>query len=546
MNKTKLSLQEKYNDFLQKLLDKRLFDSSGNLTKELCAKFSVSSPNARKILTRAVESRAIKSSHPYTFGKGQFIYLIEGSVLDLVAVMTITKTSRPPIYRLLKVIELNEGIISYYDALKITASPLEEGLTKVASLDNILSLLQGLDLVFVRRDSNEVKYILAKPKTGMEEMQISSLMASHYSKMLVDCSVIPDILRWIQKTNLIDNDNLLYRNKKSPSKGVKHNNLVWDAIAYTRATGINAMLGKKANTLEKKTLVALDIVLANSYTGVHFDAFMDRIQIDRMSVIGNARKILPIIIYRSCSDDLLNRTKANGILTFDLSTIFGTKIFDVITKFHEVAEVLKSGSTVEGAIESILNSIKDAGQEDALKELRGTLFEYLMYPLLKTVYSNASIERGRRLSEVDAEGKTITYEYDYIIESSNPSEVIFVELKGYHSGATIPLGDSKTKASLNWFFRKTLPLAKRSYRKRFTGEKQVKGLFITSANFWKDGEKFIEEMNRGDLKSFLLNTGYERSGLIELLRNYGLKKEISILEKFYKEPAKPMIGSNKG
>lgn len=545
MSKTKLSLQEQYDDFLRNLLDKRLYDSTSNLTKELITKFSVSSANARKILTRAVKNKAIKSSYPYIFGKGQYIYLNEGSDLDSKVVMTITKKSRPPIYRLLKVIELNEGIISYYEALKITASPLDEGSTKVDSLDDILSLLQGLDLVFTRRDSNDVKYILAKPKTGMEEMQISALMSSQYTKMLLDCSVIPDILRWIQKTNLIDNDNILYRSKKSPSKGVKHNNLVWDAIAYTRATGINITLGAKANTLEKQTLVVLDIVMADSYTSVHFDAFIDRIQINRMSVVRNVRKILPIIIYRSCSDELLNKTKANGILTFNLSTIFGTRIYDVLSKFRKVTEVIKNNANVEDSIESILNSIKDAGQEDALKELRGTLFEYLMYPLLKTVYPNASIERGRRLSELDSEGKTITYEYDYIIESSNPSEIIFVELKGYHSGATIPLGDNNTKASLKWFFRRTLPFAKRSNGERFGGEKQLKGLFITSANFWKDGEKFIEEMNKGKLKSFLLNTGYERTGLIELLGNYGFKKEISILEKFYEEPPKSKIGSNK-
>src|SRR5690606_39563254 len=46
----------------------------------------------------------------------------------------------------------------------------------------------------------------------------------------------------------------------------------------------------------------------------------------------------------------------------------------------------------------------------------------------------------------------------------NPPELIFIELKGYNSGATIPLGDQNTKSSLKWFFRRTLPFGIKQYR----------------------------------------------------------------------------------
>jgi hypothetical protein len=56
------------------------------------------------------------------------------------------------------------------------------------------------------------------------------------------------------------------------------------------------------------------------------------------------------------------------------------------------------------------------------------------------------------------------YEYDYIINLTNPPEIIFAQLKGYNSGATISLGDYKTKSSLKWFFSKTLPFGAKAYK----------------------------------------------------------------------------------
>lgn len=529
--KEKQTVQEKYNAFLSKLLEEKLFEPAMEVNAILVKTFNVTSQYARKILERAVAQKAIKSSAPYTFGKGQYVYIYNEYDFGKDGVKKIAEKSRPPIYRLLELMDQNKGIISYYEALKITSAPLEESSTKVVSLDDILTLLMKLDIVHKVTDRNDLVYIVYKIFKDKESV-VDAMMADHFAAMVADCSVLPDILRWLGNANIIDSGNAIYRNKKTPHIGAKHNNLIWDAFAYSRATGINPILGAKADTVDKKTLAVLDVVLASEYSAVHLDAFIGRIQINRKSVNEEDRKILPIIIYRVCSTHTINKIRKNGIIAFDISAIFGTRIYEVLNRFRELSVLLKEDDGIEKTIENILKTINNAGQDEALKELRGTLFEFLMYPLLKTLYPNASIDRGKILS-ADNKGKKESYEYDYIIESSNPPELIFVELKGYNAKATINLGDTEKKATLRWFFRRTLPFAEKYYKTAIEKGKQAKAVFITSANFFDDGKEFIAKMNGSKYKSKLLETGYERGALLELLKEYGFETEIRIIDKFY-------------
>jgi len=66
-----------------------------------------------------------------TFGKGQYAYLPPNTNLTKPVFYKITKSHRPPLYRLMMQIEENGGIISYYDALKITGTPISKGTTKI-------------------------------------------------------------------------------------------------------------------------------------------------------------------------------------------------------------------------------------------------------------------------------------------------------------------------------------------------------------------------------------------------------------------------------
>lgn len=525
--------QERFNEFLSRQVIESVFASGSQLSQMLINKFNVSSEYARKIIQRAADSQKIKSSKPYTFGKGQYIYVTPTNRINISHVLAVCKKSRPPLYRLIKTLIDNGGIVSKYEAMKITASPNGLSSTKVEILDDMVKLLGRMDLAYEKRDIHDINYILLKENSEMLDSPSElSLMNNHFNKMVIDCSLIPDILRWMININLIDNSNVIYRNKKTPGIGANHNNLLWDAFSYTKTTGINEIVGAKADTKEKQTMVALDVVLSVPYNEVHLDGFYNRIQINVNSVKGKKRKILPVVIYRECNDYILNKMKKLGFLAFDIGSIFGAKIYSVLKRLNEVNQLFTSDRNVEASIEAILEDIRNAGQEDALKDLKGVLFETMMYPVISRLFSEATIDRGKTLTMVNEKGEKEYYEYDYIVNSNHPKEIVIIELKGYLSSATIPLGNSDTKSSLRWFFLRT-PFAAKYFNKDISDGKKMRAVYMTSAQFWDDGRAFIGKMNEGKLKPKFLNVGYERTDLLALLEELEFHNEIKLIKKFY-------------
>ncbi len=537
-NLLKINAPNKYESYIIEIFKELRFITGKELVRLLKLEFSIKDDNARKIIQRTVIEGYLNSSSPLTFGNGQYVYLAPKQLLTKPIVKQICKENRPPLYRLMGALELSNGIISYYEGLKITSAPDEVTSSKINTLNQLIVVLVKLDFIYEKKDKNGVRYIIEKngeiENGGIPE---EALMLNHYNKLIVDCMLIPDILRWLRKSNLIDNIFFLYRNKKTPWIGAEQNGLVWDALAYTKTTGINPILGVDATSIDKQTFVPLDIVLNRPYDQVDLDGFYNRVQIVRNSVKNGTRKILPIVIYRNTSELIINSLSKLGFIAFDIASIFGTKIYEVITKVSEIQIGLEPNEyDVEKTVSSILNTLESAGQDESLKDLKGILFEFLLYPVLKTFYPNAEIIHGKTLSEQRPDEDKEYYEYDYIIKSSNPKEIIIVELKGYSANAHIPVGDTDTKNTLRWFFRKTLPFARKHFKKELEEGAHFAATFITSAGYYDDGIKFIEKLSKSTLKPKKLDVAYNGQQLLDMLTEHDFKKIKSTIEKFYSKP----------
>jgi hypothetical protein len=531
------SEQNRYNEFLYTYLDNELFASGGELKELLVKKFNISEDYARQVISRAAKAKTLKSSKPYTFGKSQFIYFSNEEILDANKIKRISKKSRPPLYRLLSVLEQRGGIISFYEAMKITASPGNGSSTKVTTLEDMLKVLKKLNIVYEKNDVSGIRFIIecSVPGEHFGELVEQAIISRAYGQMITDASLIPDILRWLNRCNLINSEKIpVYRNKKTPGIGAVHNQLYWDAFSYTKSTGINPILASKVDSIEKQTLVVLDVVLSENHSVEHLDGFYGRVQINLNSVSTGSRKVLPIVIYRNCESEALNKIRKLGFVAFEIGAIFGSRIYEIIQQFREINELMAfNESGIDRTVKEVLKLIRQAGQDDALKDLKGTLFECLMYPVLKSLYPDARMERGRTLSEkIEGQPKE-EYEYDFIIHSSFPPETVIVELKGYMSNATISLGEKDKKSSLKWFFERTLPFGKKMFKNEASEGRTVKGIYLTSAKFWNDGKDYIAQQDRGKYKSVKASTGYSRDELIPYLTSLGFKKEVTIIEKFY-------------
>lgn len=338
---------------------------------------------------------------------------------------------------------MSDGIISYYEAMKITASPVEKGNSKIDILDDLIELLKDRDIIYICIDQNNIKYILYANLKESEE----KLIKIHYSKMVIDSLFVKDIIDWLSKSNLILSLNNRFRNKSTPSIGASHNNLLWDAFGYTKATGLNPVPARVAATVEKQTLVVVDVVMSRDYNQLDLDGFLSRVQININAVTTGTRKVIPVVIYRSCSEYILKTLKSLGFLCYDIGSIYGSNIFAILENVSKLQfnQKLLQNEEFEKTIEETLLTIKNSGQEDQLKALKGTLFEVMMYQVLKHQYPNADITTNvyyskMILNEETKKDEKRGFEYDYVIRSSNPKEIIIVELKGYHSEYQIPLG----------------------------------------------------------------------------------------------------------
>ena len=525
-----------YDRYLVELLkEPRSFFVIEELVTELKQQFGVTDVNAKKIVQRAVSKKIIKSSSPVTFGKGRHIYFGLKSILDKDAILKVAKLHRPPLYRLLSLLDINGGIISFFEGLKVTASPLEKSSTKVSNLKDLLQTL--IDLYIVEeKNRNGIKYYVY---SNIDEESLNTKINKYYQSMVIDSMFLPDILRWLQKHNLIDNSNVVFRNRKQPQFGAVHNNLAWDAFAYTSTTGIHNKF--EESNENKKTLIVLDAVLSRDYTEIDLQGFYERIQIIRNAVKIGVRKILPIVVLKNETGSIVSSIHKLGFLSLGVGTIYGEKIYEIISnlqfiKNQELVKMDDSELFVE-AIGNILADLRQAGQELNLQNIKGDLFESLMYPLISMIYTNSTIEPGRVLRKNDPTGKKEYYEYDYIITSSNQREFIIFELKGYKSTNIIKLGDTDTKNTIRWFFRRTLPFAQKALKNDIFSY-PIKGCYITTAKFEEDTIQVLEEINKSILKPNLLDVYYDGKKLANLLEQTGLKKIIEIIDKYYYEKIK--------
>lgn len=517
-----------YESFIIKCFKESEYILGKELNDALRQKFQFTSAGyERKILQRAVENNIISSSEPLTFGNGQFVYLKKGTFLNKEMVLNITKVNRPGLYRILRVLDINRGIMSKHEALKLAAAPLDYGKTKSDSIEKIFSELEALGLVKEITSDNGSKFIIYPSL----QKDANTYITIQTERLVQDCVFLPDVLRSLSSLNLIDNNNILYRNRLTPTYGISHNNYTWDALAYTKTTGLSNLTSNDPNYKEKQTLIVFDIIVNREYTDYDLQGFYSRIQSTINSVKNSKRKLIPIVVYSGLeSKKLLNTIKKLGFLSFDLVSVFGTGIHGIISniKTLKVYEDENNGSHIK-VVEDTLKKIYSSGQENNLRTIRGDLFEYMILHVLKLIYPATHIEHGKILKNLETKEN---YEYDFIVINQQLKEVIIIEVKGYSKSNYISLGDSETKNSLKWFFRKTFPFAQKHLKTNYK-DYTFRACYITTSGFKEDGIQFLLEINKGALKSKMLDTWYDGAKLMSLLEDNRAENVKSMIKRYF-------------
>jgi hypothetical protein len=436
-------------------------------------------------------------------------------------------------YRLLSAMERSGGVISAFDAHKVTSVPVKAGSTKASVLRDIVAPLEKHGILAEDRSADGYPYIVFAELKGRS----SEIIKAYRVGVDLDCAFLPDVLRWLGQRNLVDNALVIYRNKASPDALVVHNNLVWDAFGYSRTTGIDPLQPKVGHEHTKRTLVVLDVCLGRPYTEEDLQGFYDRVQVHRNSTRGRPRSVMPVVVFREMDNRVRGRLTALGFVNLDVASVFGARVLEVLDKLRLVKrEEATRASTPEAFvanIESALSSMKEAGQDVNFENLMGDLFESLMYPLLRAIFPNADIQQKREM-KVGAR----KCECDYVISSSNHREHVVVELKGYKSRSTIRLGTTKEQNTVSWFFGKTVPIAKEALVAGVTGGYELKACLMTPASFEPDALRQLQQLNGGKLKPAELDVYYDGARLLDLLQAQGLTTIRKLVLRYYGQPGK--------
>jgi hypothetical protein len=157
-----------------------------DLNKSLHQEFGIQQDHGRKIIQRAVQNELVYSSSPVAFGKGQFIYALEPKFWDIEMIRKIAKIQRPPLYRLISIMESNGGIISYYEALKIASAPLDGELVKTDTLQKLISELDFLGIAKIVSDKRGINYFIFIDQLSASDI----LMARQYGRMKTDAMFV--------------------------------------------------------------------------------------------------------------------------------------------------------------------------------------------------------------------------------------------------------------------------------------------------------------------------------------------------------------------
>jgi hypothetical protein len=533
----------KWDNIINNIFSKKnTFLSSTELIELLCNEHKIQRDYARQIIKRAVTKKIIKSSDPLTFNKGQYVYMGLDDYLDLSTLIKITKKYKPPMYRVLSLLNKEDKIISFFEARKAAAVPVENlGKYKLIKIDEEIKELIKQNILFTIKDPDrEIVYLVAKEYENT--IVLDGLMKRHFEKMRLDSLFLPDIVLWLKEHNFVSHNQIVYRRIDNPSIGAKHNDFLWDAFTYTNTTGFSINTGKD----DKQTLVVLDVLIHREYCKEDLDGFYNRIQSVRHSTHGKARKILPIIFFVNVDSDVKREMKRLKLLNFSLQNIFGTKITTLITQLDNINSTLnRLISTTEkdtenvsveviANVENSLKSMDETGHLDNLQNLKGDLFESLMYVIVLNLFPFAKkIRHSKTLNP---------YEYDIIVEQD--LEVIIIELKGFKSKTVINLGDNKTKNTVKWFFGKTFPHTKTvlaTNNNPFGYNKgQIKACYITSANFSNVAKEFLQDQNATKLKPDEFDCFYDQKSLLNLIKTHKHLESIristnfvSLLERYY-------------
>lgn len=473
--------------------------------------------NARQIISRMKKAGKIKSSFPITFGNNQYAYFSNDQDFGYTTLKNLIKNNKQSLFRVIQALKRANGMLTKQELINIAGCTIN-GSGHSNEYKDIIKDLNALSMINEATYKN-IEFIYFK--------NIENEISAFENKIIElerKTIAINSIVSWLKKINLVrKEDTVLFSGIKNNYLYLK-NSTTWDIFAFSNTVGVC----QKDST---PTIVVIDFKFAQPYEDIDFQGFKKRVDILIHSTLKSTRKVLPIIVCNHIQPYTISTIKNSDFMFLDINSILGSNFENVVNKFHNIEKSFKESDIIKiEELNQTLELMKTVNEEN-IGNLKGKLFEYLMYEVFIKIY-NTKDDKVTHSKEFKIDGKT--YECDILIE--NATEIICVELKGYKKESIIYLGKYNNisyeypKDTVNWFINRTVKCYQQMYKNT---DKKVKFCYITTANFDNDALNFFEKQRK--MVPDKIKCYYDGSSLISLLKlsQNTCKKEIETIEKFY-------------
>lgn len=498
---------ELYLDLIRQIISKKPVITT-EITKRLVDDFEITEFNARKVISKLIKEGKLFACENLLFDSGsRLIYKTSNKEMFYSALIEY----KPYLYYLIKILD-NYKILSFLDIYKLSACSFEKGNKKF----NCEKVLQEIR---VFRDIEINEQFVSLKSLELEERK--KKIYSYNKRDEKSLRIIPAIIHSQINMNYIVNAHIRYRSKVMQYPQM--NGYCFDIIGKS----------KSMSAKDEECFLFYEICLDKEIYYNYLEYFKKRI--DNV-VNSNKTKIkgLGILVYSKIDELNLKQAHSMGLITIDISSMFGTKINHIL---EAVSSLDNPMDHIEKSIKinDTLSAIEDIGQEENLGNIKGELFERIVCSIVDKIYdgTNTIKERQKIVRFKEEDDKPTSREYDYIVENNNMNETILVECKssknkielgGYHKDT-----DSITKDSVKYFYQS---LSKYKYIYK---DKNPKFVFFAANGFEDTAIKYMDTKLSLKLKSSKMDFYYDLKKVEnELLKlNPTIKIDCDTWERFF-------------
>ena len=473
---------------------------SCELTDKLVKCFGVTSANARKIISNFVKAGKLYRFDDIKFDSGSMlIYKTNNSSKFLEA----AKKYKEYINIILKEIDKYK-VISKFQMCKLAAASLDEK-SKKRTFDNVLS-----EIRLFRNVKFYKHYIVYSSLSDKECEEIVNKVE------LIDKNnmrIIASLINMHLSMNLIVRENLKYRSENFLEP--KYIDNVFDIIA----------LSKCYSDRVSECICLYDVDVINEVNEFRIKTFYDRIQNVTNNNV-NKNKAVGFVVYMDITNEAIKFAKQHGLMLVDICKLFGNKIKII---FDKISNLSIPECDISSA-EEVLELIEQSGQSENLGNIKGELFERIIYNIVKEIYNQTETIFKRKV--IFIYDQNINREIDILVECEQYDEIILIECKS--SKHKIPLGfynkkdNSYTKDSVKYFYN-----VYSLYSEKNKGG-NVKFVFFAANGFEEDAIKKMKTYSDG-LKAKKLELYYDyysaKNNLLS--ENKKIKDDIACWEKYF-------------